>query len=695
MLLNSAGPAIAQNRRDDLPEATEIIVTALKIDWVLGADTGIPLDRVPQSLQVVRAEELRDRGARSINDALLAVPSAEGGPSRATPFPTLTVTLRGFGARQIRNGVRQRFFEQVDPSALTNVERIEVIKGPSAVLYGQSALGGVLNVLTKRPERKFRAEVSGAFGSFSEARGDFDLTGPLTSDGKLLIRVNGEIERSGTPFDFIDLDRNNIAGALTFSPSRSIEAHLSVEWQQRKTIGNPGLPIVGTVVSNGIAPIPRRRVLTEPAIAFLDASAPLVQTWVDVALADGWNLTPRLSFSRYDVDLSRFVVGAVQADRRTVGRSAFSQSERDRFWIGQLDLAGRVHLAGLTHQLLLGGEFADERRHIVFAQPASVPPIDALDPVYGRLPTTPYSVVLVARNALTSYAGYAQDLVEISSSIELLAGARYAAFETKAQVNGRVDPSSFGSFTWSAGGTWRLGRGISLFGGHSTGFDVENVIGARSATGKQFDPETSSQSEIGFRLRSVRSELTASVFQIERTNVLTADFAHPGFSVQSGRQRVRGLEVQGEWRPRRDLSITAGYALLDGKIVDSNDRNQGQAIANVPRHRANLFAILRPLDWLKIRAGANYVGNRRFSNIAAPLAPGLLATTIRLPDYATFDAGAQVRVGKLLIDLSMSNLLDAHYFQGPGAPQVVYPGDPFAATLRLTYRFGESESQNR
>ena len=145
-----------------------IIVTGTKTSGEFGGKSGIPLEDVPQSVQLFTSDDLAERGITSIGDILRAVPSGNFGNSRVSRYQSFSLKIRGFLADQMRNGIRQRYYEDVDASALSNIERIEVLKGPSAVLYGQSAVGGIISIITKAPQNDFGLAASASVGRFDQ-----------------------------------------------------------------------------------------------------------------------------------------------------------------------------------------------------------------------------------------------------------------------------------------------------------------------------------------------------------------------------------------------------------------------------------------------------------------------------------------------------------------------------------------------
>jgi iron complex outermembrane receptor protein len=198
-----------------------------------GANAGPPSATLPQSVQVIDANTIATSGAQSIADLLRIVPDANPGSSRVAAFQSESLSVRGFSAGQIRNGMRQHHYADADSSALSNIERIEVLKGPSGVLYGPSGLGGVLHIITRQPDGQFGAQLWAALGSHAQKviAGDFRV--PVSE--QLGLRVTGQIERSGTFVDHDNIDRENLAFTLRsypVLPRPSCRRHGGTEWRR-------------------------------------------------------------------------------------------------------------------------------------------------------------------------------------------------------------------------------------------------------------------------------------------------------------------------------------------------------------------------------------------------------------------------------------------------------------------------------
>ncbi|MCG2840148.1 TonB-dependent siderophore receptor [Sandaracinobacter sp. RS1-74] len=670
-----ATPAAAA---DFAPET--IIVTGAQTGE-FGAKSAIPLERMPQSVQLLDSQELIDRGVRSMGDALRAVPSANAGGARISRYQSFGLKIRGFAADQMRNGIRQRYYEDVDASALSNIDRIEVLKGPSAVLFGQSAVGGLISIVTKRPTDSFEASAALTGGSYGQKMATIDMGGPVS--GHLGIRLTGEIERSGSFVDHQDMDRENVGLMLRWAPSPDVSAHLVGEYVRRATVNNPGLPVVGTVLENGVGRVRRGAFLGEPEFTDLVADAVLIQAWVDFRMADNWVLTPRFQFNQFNTSLDQIRLLAPRPGSRTlIQRNGRRGREDDDYYIGQVDLAGQFLAGGVIHKLLVGVEYSADRpsflQHDIV--PGGVPPIDSMNPVpaFGKAGPE-LAFTYLSLSSVNGFAAYAQDQIALSDRWDLVAGLRHSLFDYDNRRNGVRNADSFSNTSWQLGSHYRLGGGFSLYGGYNSGFDLEPVVGARSKDGTPFKPETSDQIEAALRLARGGFSGSLSVFRIRRNNVATADPQDPNYEVQEGQLRSRGLEIEGEWVPLPGWWLQGGYAHIDGRVTRNNTPGlKGAWMGDTPRNTATLSTrVALGGSGIELRGGAYYVGERALVN----------GSDIILGDYLLLDIGAGARFGNLSLDAALTNLTDRTYYTANGGANFVYPGDPRMLSVRLGYRF--------
>lgn len=673
-----AAPAFAEET-DGGDTQRDIIVTGTKFSGDFGGKSGIPIERVPQSVQIIGAEDIIEQGATSIGDLLRTVPSASPGYSRVGAYQSFSLKLRGFLADQMRNGIRQRYYEDVDASALSNIERVEVLKGPSGVLYGQSAVGGIISIITKRPQEQQAVSMAATMGNYDQKMLTVDMTGGLAQG--LSIRVTGEVERSGTFVDFQDMNRLNGAVSLRYAPSDRVMANLVAEYVERDTRRNPGLPIKGTVESNGVGPIARGQFLGEPSIDGMKASAPLVQAWVDVALSDKWIVTPRFQYSEFNTRFHQIRVRAPQADLTTINRNGRQGEENDEYYIAQLDISGELNTGGIKHKLLFGFEYDWERGRFTQSNLINVAPISVLNPVYTFSMTAPVGAFAFDNfYNIDGQALYFQDQIDLTERWNLIGALRHSWIDAADGTFGGAAANQAKTSTtiWQIGSTYKLSDALSVYAGYNTGFDVESSAAARSANGDPLLPEKSSQAELGLRFVSGAFRGSVSAFEIKRSNALTTDPSNSDFSINVGEQRVRGIEAEGVWQATDWWTLRLGYAWLDSKITKSNDGDQGLRIGDVPRHSFNASTEVQvPGTQLSLRGGVNHVSNRLLVNGSSTV----------LPAYTLASIGAGYRIGRFSIDATLNNLFDERYFTASGNSFAVYPGDPRTFSLRLGVNF--------
>lgn len=675
-----AAPAWADETADTSPsEADQIVVTGTKFSGDFGGKSGIPIDRVPQSVQIVSADDIVAQGAGSIGDLLRGVPSANPGYSRVGAYQSFSLKVRGFLADQMRNGIRQRYYEDVDASALSNIERVEVLKGPSGVLYGQSAVGGIISIITKRPQDEPAVNLALSGGNYRHKMLTIDMTGGLASG--LAVRVTGEVERSGTFVDFQDMNRINAGFSLRYAPSDRVTANLVAEYVERDTQRNPGLPIVGTVLNNGGAALSRSLYLGEPAVDTMNADAPLVQAWIDFALSDAWTITPRFQFQEFNTSFTQIRLRAPQPDLVTINRNGRTGREDDAYTIAQLDLSGTLKTGPVTHKLLLGYEYDHERGRFTQYNLTNVVPINVRTPVYAFNSLAPTrSFAFDSFYNIEGHALYAQDQIDLTPRWNLIGAVRHSWIDASDGPYGGApaNQAATGSTIWQIGSTYRLTDALSVYAGYNTGFDIESTGGARTRTGAPLMPEESNQAELGLRYRSGGLRGSVSLFRIKRVNAVTADPVDPDYSINAGEQRVNGVEVEGELQISDGWRISAGYAYLDGEVTRSNDGIAGLRIGDLPKHSFTARTELEiPGTPLTLRGGVHHITDRVLVDGSA----------VVLPAYTLADLGLGLELKPFRIDATVRNLFDQRYFTASGNGFAVYPGDPRTFTLRLSLGF--------
>lgn len=645
----------------------EVVITGNKMRGAFGEKSGIPLEKMPQSVQLLDQKEIASLGAVSIGDLLRQVPSANPGYSRVGAWQSFSLKIRGFLADQMRNGMRQRYYEDVDASAISNIERVEVLKGPSGVLYGHSAVGGIVSIVTKRPQENFSASNSLTLGSDQQRVLSGDVTGSLTDD--VSARLTGELEDSDTFIDHQPMKRTNLGFSLTHDIGDSAQGNLVTEYIKRETKRYAGLP--ASVVLTDLTELDSSLDLGESSFTDMQADAPLLQYWVDIKLNDNWSVTPRFQYQEFNAKFGEIRLRDPDANNPyLITRNGRWGEENDDYTIAQLDFNGEFNTGGLEHQVLLGYEQGWERGRFTQYNIAAgdVAAIDVRNPQYSYTNREP--VLNFAYDNfydLDTKAIYIQDQITITDKLNVIAATRYSDYASNNGTWGEssLDEVPTDSTIWQLGGTYQFNSEWSLYTGFNTGFDIESTAGSRTKNGVPLDPEESQQTEIGLRFKQTNFSGSVSLFRIERVNVAVADPNNLDFMINAGKISVDGVEFESKINIATNLSLVSGYAYFS--------ENHDSEIDDLPKQTVNMGIQYNLTDELKIRSGWNYVDSRMLN----------VGSEYKLDSYQLINASIGYQQQDWSATLFLNNLLDEEYYSASGNRFVVIPGDPCSFSFRL------------
>lgn len=647
-----------------------------------------PLRDVPQTVNVIPEQVIRDQAAQSLESVLRLVPGvglSHGDGQRDQ------VTLRGFSAisDQYIDGLRDDALYFRD---LSNIEQVEVVKGPASVLYGRGSSGGLINRITKKPGID-KSEVTAQMGSWGQRRAEADLARADTGSG-LAFRVTGAVERADSYRDPQFLDRKAFAPSLQARLGADTTLLLQAEYLNDRRVTDFGVPSYKG-----------RPLDVDPGAYYGAANAADVDTSEATVKAVGFTLQHKFSdtlrmrnaFRRYDYTLARFntLVGAVNETALTASLSRTQLRRAETGWFNQTELAHTLSTGGIKHQLLYGVEFGQQDKDQVNRSRAGVATIALFNPVLPVLPRD----VLAAPAAdnlgiMKTASAYVQDLVTLSPHWKALAGLRYDRFnqqtiERRAGQNNldRTDHAR----SPRVGVVYQPSAAQSWYGSFSKSFQPSAEAFPLAANNAQIAPEETTNREVGGKFDFLDGKVTAgaSLFRLERTNIKATDPATNRL-VPIGTQRTDGLELTLAGQLSPHWQIWSGYALLDARVtsspaVDNSDnvikgvRVQGKRATLTPRHSANVWLVRDFAPGLRAGAGVTYVSDR-FANAG---------NTVVLPGFATVDAMMGGRLGRFDLQLNLRNLLDKRYtVSGHGtAPNLNLPGAPRSAQLTARYAF--------
>ncbi|QMW23844.1 TonB-dependent receptor [Sandaracinobacteroides saxicola] len=681
-LVLAGGGVRAQGVAEAAEAGGEIVVTGVREHYRVretrAAKIDAPLRDIPQTIDSVSGELLRDQRALSIQDALKNVPGvgfSSGDGQRDQ------VTLRGFSAiaDQYVDGFRDDSLYFRD---LSNIERVEVIKGPAAVLYGRGSSGGLINRVRKLPGTH-GGQVAASVGSFDAWRLEGDVG--AAGDG-VAGRLTGAIERGDSYRDQQFIRRGAVAPSLRVGDERTALL-VQADWLDDERVTDFGIPAFrGRPVA-----VPRGTYYGAANARDVDTSR--AKVWSASAVlthefAGGWRL--RNGFRTYDYRLARnnTLPGSVNEVAQTVSLNRSNLRREETGWFNQSELSGDVMLGGMTHRLLLGVEVAHQVKDIVSRTKNGIAVVDLFAPVNPVLPL----VLNVApandnRARFATLGLYVQDLVTLTPRLKAMLGLRFDRFRqtTQQRLPGQANLARTDR-NWSprAGLVWQPDGQQSWYVSWSRSFQPSGENGAIAVSNADIAPEITQNYEVGgkFEFLGGRLGATVALFRLQRDNIKSTDPVTLKL-IPIGTQRTNGVEASVTGSLGDGFQLVAGYAWLDARVVksiavDAGQPVQGKRATITPEHSGNLWLTKDFGARWGLGVGANAVGSR-FAN------PG---NTVVLPGYVTADALGWVQLGRVRVQANVRNIFDRGYIvAGHGTnANLNLPGGP--RTVLVTARVG-------
>lgn len=646
--------------------------------------TQTPILNVPQSIGMVTEQLIQDRGVDNVGQAVETVSGVNnlgnyGGYEAA-------INIRGFFADTFQGSYFKdglRLFTFGFPS-LANIERIEVIKGPASVLYGQAQPGGIINFVTKKPLDEPYYAVTGSLGNFDTYEATIDMTGPLTPDKSLLYRLNIGYRDAQSFRDFVEGSQFLIAPVLTWNISPFTSLRLNLEYLYNSNTMDDGIVAIGDRPAN----VPISRFLNEPFSLF-DKDELSFGYAFEHRFSENWQI--KNAFRAQFIYPERYypLLDSVDEETGEVSRIRYNAAGFYENYALQTDVIGKFKTGPIQHELLIGFEYNHTIEQPDFGDFEPYPPINLFDPVYTNEPFSKEGIFTFFRDDKTTTWGiYIQDQIQFFPNLILLIGGRYDIFDQdrSTQNIGEARQSfsqSDSSFSPRVGLVYKPIDIVSLYASYSRSFRP-SFGASRNFDDSPFEPETGTQYEIGVKteLLNRRLGMTLAAFYLTKENVTTEDPNDPQFSIQTGEQTSKGIEfeVNGEVLPGWQLSAAATY--LDARITRDNTLEVGNWLDNVPEFSASLWSTYEiqtgSLQGLGFGLGLFYVGDRY----------GDLDNSFILPSYFRTDAALYYRRDNWRAQLNIRNLFDSRYFSGSSSSRVnVQPGAPFTVLGTLSLEF--------
>jgi len=697
-----SGTAEAEERQAGRPD---IIVTGrveaesgYRVSESLSATrTNTPLIDVPQAVNVVSVKQIEDQAANSIGDAIRYVPgvfSAQGEGNRETLVFRGNSTTGDFFVDGTRDDV-QTYRD------LYNIERLEIFKGPNAMIFGRGGIGGLVNRVTKVADgqltRSFRIEG----GSYDFVRAQFDLGAPLGNG--FAARVTGVYQDSDSYRDGVNFNRWGInpTVSLRLGPDTIVQA--SYEHFEDERIADRGIPArFGASATNIVGPLrtPRGQFFGDPADSPTGTNTDAGTLFIEHRFSDAVSLRNRTRYADYDKYYQNVFPNGVNAAQTTVAIGAYRQFSQRRNLINQTDFNAEFDTGGIKHTLLIGMELARQeseniRQEGFFPGGATSLTVPIAQSNFDAQFTWGQLASSGDNEGVTKIAaGYIQDQIEFSSAIQLVVGARYEHVKTEVTdrrtvgfpVNQQRDFNVTDNlFSPRVGLIFKPAENASIYAGYSRTYLPRggDQFTSLSVANQNLAPEKYQNYEIGAKWDILPNfNVQAAIFQLDRANVLAlSDPNNSGSAlVPIGRQRTKGVELSAAGNVTRQLSMVAAYTYSDGTFLDnvSGTVRAGNMLPNMPKHSASLWTRFDPTADLGGAIGVIYQGKRYTST----------DNFVALPSYTRVDAALYYKLTEELgAQLNVENLFDKHYYVFAHSNNNITPGSPRAFKVSLNARF--------
>ncbi|SFG03591.1 iron complex outermembrane recepter protein [Novosphingobium sp. CF614] len=693
--LTVAPAAFAETEQQD---SGAIVVTAQPFVEGEISKFDTPLIRTPQAISVVTADQIRDRGITDLNDALRSV----AGVSRSSTYGYYDAyTIRGYDTAYdslyldglITSSVAGTNYE------LAGLERVEVLKGPASSLYGSAPIGGIVNLVTKRPQEDTFLVAGVATGSYDLVEGRVDANMPLDKHGRFLFRLNALYSDQDDFVAHAGKNRLFVAPALTVVIGEN--THLTVLGRWQRDHDNPWspLPAEGTVLPNANGPIP----YAFPINYIGDQKVVNNQDYKSIGyifdhdFTDSIRFTQTLRYTHAETFWNNWVFADAFVDSGYIdgvqqghifGIDLYGPFyQTDKAFGVDSRVSAKLDTGPFSHQILVGYDYRQLRsaaHEDGGNYDVTVNTLDYLDPDYTR-PLIHDPIFAYSSDSKSHQSGvYVQDQIGLGDKLFITAGGRWDWLVT----NGKKD----NDFSPRIGANYLITPQVALYASWSRSFSpqfgwMESFDGTALPNGR------GKNIEAGLKVNVGGFSATASVFQLTRTNVPTADPLHAGYYVVTGEQRSRGFEMEAAWSPARGANLSLAYTYIDAKITRDNDIPSGTRLGNVPHH--NLYVrgeyelqagALKGLGAsLALLWNSDKVGDT--SSFYDADGDGTNDAAFRLPGYVIVDAGIFYRLADWRVAVNIDNLFDKHYYPEASYYTRVAIGEPRSWRLSLSRRF--------
>jgi iron complex outermembrane receptor protein len=651
--------------------------------------TQLDPEETPQAITIIDSKDLETRGVESLNEAVRYT-SGVHSELRGGAITRLDLfNIRGFdntlvyydGLPLLYNG--NNLQAQIDATA---VDQVEVFKGPASTLYGSMPPGGMVNLISKAPQKEKKNSVKVAIGSDNKKEASFDSTGAISED--VNYRLIGLVRDKDGQANTTTEERVMIAPSLDIKLSENTLLNLNMYYQKDPSMGTFGvLPGLGTVYDNVFGKVDSDTYLGEENFDTFEREFLIFGYKIDHKINDTWQFLQNARFTTAESYQEMVYATGVAADNRTVNRSAYITDESSDSVSIDNQFSGLFDIGDTEHNILVGIDYLQTKSNFKYKYATAIPTIDLYNPDNSQFSAEDLTLVDYSDHDYESkqLGFYLQDQIRLDKWI-LIAGGRYDQYKYEESgynygeaANKKIEQKHFSG---RVGALYEFENGLSPFISYSQSF--EPIIDLRNS-GANYEPTTSSQWETGLKFKGNGIDASFALYEITKDNILTTDPDDVNRKIQVGEIRSRGIELELNKAITQEVNLTVAATLQDVEITKDNSGVQGNTPIRIPKKQLSTWLSYAPnhgkLVGANFGTGMRYIGEMQIdaanSDTLSPYTLVDLSIGYDLAQLSSNWKGASIQ-------FSVSNLLDETYFSCYSTTNCWYGAD---RSFELTGRY--------
>lgn len=660
-----------QAQKIDHPYVAQNAASLLKSD--------APLFETAQAVSVVTREQLDQKQATTLAEAINGIAGVVSGQRGRRGWDDFNIRGQSANNQIFIDGLRTSARSAVAVD-LSGIDQVQVLKGPASVNFGQVAPGGLVNLVTKRPEAENFSRTDLSYGSYDFKQATFDLNYAPQNTEKGAFRLTGRYADQDDPVDYVYFKNLYISPTYNFDLGEHANLSVIASYQHREYQRYQGAPLVGTLLPSSLGKIDSSFFSGDPASDPYKA---------DVYRA-GWNfkydfgneLVFRQNAAVQKTEMNGGFISLQAGGTETAVKRRLEVQDWDytNYTIDQ-NLQKTFQFGQITHELLLGFDVMQEKRETL-ADRCNFASINPFQPHYNQGCITALSLNSHSITELQDMGLYARNRIDLGDQWIINLSGRYdwAKSSSENVLKGtKTDPQDDQAFTGNASVMYLANQFVAPYISYATSF-IPNI--GTDKNDALFEPEKGKQYEIGMKFQSADQQIQGALswFDLRRQNVLVNDPTDINYQITEGEQTTQGIEaeVNAALSDRWTSSVAYAYT-YDSKTTKSTELTAiGERLENTPEHTYSLMTRYRPqgvLGW--------YVG----AGITGASATELAGLNVELPAYTIYNADAGYDTEHWGAQLSIRNLFDKNYYSGVIDNRVVAFGNPRQVNFAVKFKY--------